>query len=61
MATGGIFASNGVVDTSALKARPVDADANNPQATPNPGINMGNPIEALCLNIPMPSIPPTAC
>ena len=58
-ASGGIFASMGVVDTRALKARPVDADANNPQGMPKPGINIGNPIEALCANIPIASIPCT--
>ena len=45
----------------ALKASPVDADANNPQIIPKPGINIGNPIEALCANIPIASIPCTAC
>ena len=55
------MASNGDVDAIALKARPVDADANNPQAIPKPGINIGNPIEALCANIPIASIPCTVC
>ena len=55
------MASNGEVDAMALKASPVEADANNPQAIPNPGINIGNPIDALCVNIPIASIPCTAC
>lgn len=59
IASGGSFASAGVVDTSALKAIPVDHAANDPHATPKPGKNMGNATDALWVKIPIASIPCT--
>ena len=46
-ARGGTSARSGVSETIEAKAYPVDHAENNPQATPNPGINMGNAIEVL--------------
>ena len=45
--SGGTFANSGVTETIAEKANPVDQAANNPHATPNPGINIGNDTDEL--------------
>ncbi len=61
MASGGSFARAGVVDTRALNAKPVDHAAKDPHAIPKPGINIGSATDALCVKIPIASIPSTAC
>ena len=55
-ANGGIFAISGEIVIIAEKANPVDQAENNPQTTPNPGINIGNDTDKLCRNIPIASI-----
>lgn len=45
--SGGIFANSGETETIAEKANPVDHAENNPHATPNPGINIGNDTDEL--------------
>ena len=54
--TGGISANSGVIVTIAANANPVDQAENRPQATPNPGINIGKEIVALWVKIPIASI-----
>ena len=48
--------SSGVPAEIAANANPVEYAENRPQATPNPGINMGSAIIVLCVNMPGPSI-----
>ena len=45
--SGEIFVNSGVIETIAEKAKPVDQAENNPHATPNPGINIGNDTDEL--------------
>jgi hypothetical protein len=56
IAKGGILANSGEIETIAEKAKPVDQAENNPQITPNPGINIGNDIVVLCRKIPIASM-----
>ena len=59
IASGGIFANSGEIEIIAEKAKPVDQAENNPHATPNPGINIGNDIDELWRKIPTASMPVT--
>lgn len=58
--SGGTSARIGAVVTIAAKAKPVDQAEKIPQATPNPGINIGNAIVVLCTKIPNASISNTS-
>ena len=58
--SGGISPISGAVKAIDANANPVDHEANNPHATPNPGINIGRDIVKLCVNIPNASISKTS-
>ena len=58
--SGGISPISGTVVAIAAKANPVDQAEKIPQATPNPGINIGNAIVKLCVKIPNASISKTS-
>ena len=60
MESGGISFNSGAMVAIEAKANPVDHAEKRPQTIPNPGINMGNAIVVLWVNIPNASMSKTS-
>jgi len=59
IANGGMFSNPVIPEIIAVNANPVDHAVYNPQATPNPGMNIGNAADTLLIKIPVASAPET--